>query len=55
MAAYPVMLQLSGRPCLIVGGGAAAQRKAAGLLDGGADRLTVISPELAPRLREWSG
>ena len=45
--AYPVMLDLDARPCLVVGGGAVAGRKIAGLLDAGA-RVTVVSPALAP-------
>lgn len=58
---YPVMLDLEGRVCLVVGGGAVAARKISGLLDAGA-RVTVVSPALAPavldiardgRLRWW--
>lgn len=46
---YPVALDLTGRPCLVVGGGAIAQRKVAGLIQAGA-RVTVVSPSLAPPL-----
>jgi precorrin-2 dehydrogenase/sirohydrochlorin ferrochelatase len=42
---YPVILDLSGKPCLVVGGGAVAQRKVEGLLKVGA-RVTVVAPEL---------
>ena len=58
---FPVMLDLEGRECLVVGGGVVAARKVAGLLDAGA-RVTVVSPVLAPaaldiardgRLRWW--
>jgi siroheme synthase-like protein len=42
---YPVALDVSGRPCLVVGGGSVAARKARGLLDCGA-RVTVIAPSL---------
>src|SRR5262245_26932803 len=45
MGYYPVSLDLTGRLCLVVGGGATALRKVAGLL--GADaRVTVVSPWL---------
>ena len=38
--AYPVMLDLTDRPCLVVGCGAVALRKVAGLVEAGA-RVTV--------------
>lgn len=44
---YPVALDLRGRPCLIVGGGAVALRKAGGLVAAGAD-VTVVAPECLP-------
>lgn len=47
--AYPIVLDLRGRPCLVVGGGAVAERKVAGLLDAGA-RVTVVSPVLSEGL-----
>ena len=47
--AYPVSLDLTGRPCLVVGGGAVALRKASGLVEVGA-RVTVVSPSLTPAL-----
>jgi precorrin-2 dehydrogenase/sirohydrochlorin ferrochelatase len=40
---YPVLLDLRGVPCLVVGGGAVACRKVAGLHEAGA-RVTVIAP-----------
>ncbi len=46
---YPIGLNLSGRPCLVVGGGEVALRKVEGLLAVGA-RLRVISPGLHPEL-----
>jgi siroheme synthase-like protein len=44
-ALYPVSLDVSGRPCLVVGGGKVAARKARTLLDCGA-AVTVIAPAL---------
>lgn len=40
---YPVFLDIKDRPCLVIGGGAVAQRKVLGLLSAGA-LVTVISP-----------
>ncbi len=53
MGFFPVVLDLTGRPCLVVGGGAVAERKAQALLDAAA-RVTVISPTLTPRLAAWA-
>ena len=47
--AYPVMLDLTNRACLVVGGGAVAERKVEGLVDARA-RVTVVSPSLTGRL-----
>ncbi|MCG0277856.1 MAG: bifunctional precorrin-2 dehydrogenase/sirohydrochlorin ferrochelatase [Thermanaeromonas sp.] len=46
---YPVFLQLKDKPCLVVGGGRVGERKVEGLLKAGA-RVTVVSPEVTPRL-----
>lgn len=46
---YPVVLDLTGRPCLVVGGGAVAERKVLGLVEAGA-RVTIVSPSLTPAL-----
>lgn len=46
---YPVFLNISGRRCIVVGGGQVALRKVRTLLEHGAN-ITVISPELCPEL-----
>src|ERR671922_1043798 len=43
-------LDLQGRSCLVVGGGAVALEKAEGLLDCGA-RVTVVAPEISLAVR----
>ncbi len=48
---YPVVLDLDGRPCVVVGGGAVALRKVTGLLEAGA-RVTVVSPALGDGMLE---
>jgi siroheme synthase-like protein len=40
---YPVMLDVAGRPCLVVGGGPVALQKVRGLADAGA-QVTVVAP-----------
>ncbi|HEU5169110.1 MAG TPA: siroheme synthase CysG [Gemmatimonadales bacterium] len=49
MRYYPVLLDLAGRACVVVGGGTIAEGKAAPLVAAGA-RLTVIAPALTPAL-----
>ena len=49
MTMYPVMLQVAGRRCLVVGGGRVALRKVEGLVGAGAD-VTVIAPSVDPRI-----
>ncbi|MCB0963548.1 MAG: bifunctional precorrin-2 dehydrogenase/sirohydrochlorin ferrochelatase [Acidimicrobiales bacterium] len=50
-APLPLMVDLDGRCCLVVGGGEVATRKVLTLLDAGA-RVTVASPHLAAPLAE---
>ena len=53
MKFYPAYLDLRDRPCLVIGGGAVAERKALSLLEAGAE-VTVVSPSLTPKLQELS-
>lgn len=46
---YPVFLDLRDKPCVVVGGGKVAERKALELIKAGAS-LKVVSPDLTPRL-----
>ncbi len=51
MGYYPLFVQMNARPCVVIGGGAVAERKVAGLLAAGA-AVTVVSPNLTEGLRE---
>jgi siroheme synthase-like protein len=48
-ACYPIFLNISGKKCVVVGGGQVALRKVRMLLECGAN-VEVISPELCPEL-----
>lgn len=48
---YPVIFDLCGKPCLVVGGGAVALRKISGLLEVGAE-VTVVAPEVSSDLKQ---
>ena len=50
---YPVNLVVDGRKCLVVGAGAVAARKAAGLLACGAE-VTVVAPEAGEEILAWA-
>src|SRR6266508_1857506 len=50
---FQVSLDVEGRPCVIVGGGAEAEEKAGRLLDAHA-AVTVVSPTVTPTLRAWA-
>ena len=50
---FPLFLDLQDKPCLVVGAGEIATRKAAQLLHYGA-RLTVVAPEASGTVREWA-
>ncbi len=45
MSYFPIYLDMSRRRCLVIGGGAVAERKIAALLEAGAE-VTVISPDV---------
>ena len=46
---YPMMMNLSQRRCLVIGGGAVAERKVASLLEAGG-LVILVSPNVTPRL-----
>ena len=50
MGYYPMFVELEGRRCLVIGGGAEAQRKVEGLRAAGGD-VMVISPKLTRDLQ----
>lgn len=52
-AYYPAFLNLTGKECVIVGGGKVAERKCSALLRSHA-RITVISPMLTCRLEHYA-
>ena len=54
MGYYPIALDVTGRPCLVIGGGEVALRKAQALTEAGA-RVTVISPEIDGRIEDCAG
>ena len=49
MKYYPIFLDISGKKCVVVGGGEVAVRKVGRLLDCGA-KVFVVSPKLTPEL-----
>jgi precorrin-2 dehydrogenase / sirohydrochlorin ferrochelatase len=53
MAYYPLYLEMNHRRCLVIGGGAVAERKIASLLEAGAE-VTVISPDVTETVARWS-
>ena len=50
--AYPIMIDVTDRPVVIVGGGPVAVRKAGGVLEAGATRVRVVSPAFDPAMPE---
>jgi precorrin-2 dehydrogenase / sirohydrochlorin ferrochelatase len=60
---YPIALKVTGKRCLVAGGGKVAERKLKGLLEAGADRVVLISPDATEAIQklaedgsiEWVG
>ncbi|MBM7614715.1 precorrin-2 dehydrogenase/sirohydrochlorin ferrochelatase family protein [Alkaliphilus hydrothermalis] len=50
---YPVMLNIEGKNCTVIGGGRVAQRKVKSLLEHGA-RATVIAPKTTEKLEKMA-
>src|SRR4030043_138787 len=48
---YPILLNIQGKKCLVVGGGEVALRKAQTLVEHGAT-VEIVSPSLCPGLKE---
>jgi siroheme synthase-like protein len=53
MSYFPIFLEMQRRRCLVIGGGAVAERKVASLLEAGAD-IAVISPDASENILRWS-
>ncbi len=53
MSYFPIYLDMTRRPCLMIGGGAVAERKIANLLEAGAE-VTVLSPDVTENIARWS-
>lgn len=51
---YPIFLNLLGKRCLVVGGGAVALGKVKALVEAGAD-LTLVAPTIHPKLLDQAG
>ncbi len=53
MSAYPLSLHVTGRKVVVVGAGAVATRRIAGLLEAGA-QVTVIAPHASESVQQWA-
>ena len=53
MSYFPIYLDMARRRCLVIGGGAVAERKIANLLEAGAE-VTVLSPDVTENIARWS-
>jgi siroheme synthase-like protein len=52
-AFYPAFLDLRGKPVLVVGGGAVAERKVEQLMASGA-QVTIVSPDVTAAVETWA-
>jgi siroheme synthase-like protein len=52
---YPVMLELAGRRCVVIGAQAIREGKVEGLLAGGADDVLVVQPDIDDRFQGVAG
>ena len=52
---YPVMLEIRGRRCVVIGELAVGEGKVEGLLAAGADDVVVIGPEVDDRFEGVAG
>ena len=52
-AYYPVCLNLTGKKCLVFGGGPIAEDKIAKFQSSGA-QITIVSPTVTPNLQAWA-
>ena len=52
---YPVMLELSGRRCVVIGAQAIGEGKVEGLLAAGADDVLVVEPSVDDRFDGVAG
>ncbi len=53
MSYFPIFVEMTGRRCVVIGGGVVAERKIAGLLEAGA-MVVVISPDITETIARWS-
>ncbi len=53
MSYFPICLDLAAKPCLVIGGGRVAERKAGTLCRYGA-AVTVLSPACTARIEQWA-
>ncbi|MEN6325287.1 MAG: bifunctional precorrin-2 dehydrogenase/sirohydrochlorin ferrochelatase [Syntrophomonas sp.] len=50
---FPIYLDLSGKNCLVIGGGPVAERKVENLLEYEVN-IKIVSPQVEKRIKEWS-